>query len=73
MGEVIVDPEGQRQDVGQVGHCQVNHEDHRLGVLAVEIQGGGNKVVILTSPLIFGTSTSVRVAVSTSFTAEKCV
>lgn len=36
VGEVVVDPQGQRQDMGQVGHCQVDHEDHRLGVLAVE-------------------------------------
>lgn len=34
--EVVVDPEGQGQDVGQVGHRQVDHEDHRLGLLAVE-------------------------------------
>lgn len=36
VGEVVVDPEGQRQDLGQVSHRQVDHEDHSLGVLAVE-------------------------------------
>lgn len=36
MIEVIVDPEGQREDVGQVCHRQVYHEDHRLGLLTVE-------------------------------------
>lgn len=31
--EVIINPEGQREDVGQVRQRQVDHEDHRLGVL----------------------------------------
>ncbi len=38
--EVIINPEGQGKDVGQVGQCQVYHEDHRLGLLAVELTHG---------------------------------
>lgn len=36
MREIIIDPEGQREDVGQVCDRQVYHEDHRLGLLAVK-------------------------------------
>lgn len=34
--EVIIDPERQREDVGQVSQSQVYHEDHCFGLLTVE-------------------------------------
>lgn len=34
--EVIINPEGQREDVCQVSNRQVYHEDHSLGLLTVE-------------------------------------
>lgn len=40
MCEVIINPEGQREDVGQVCQGQVYHEDHRLGLLTVEQHAG---------------------------------
>lgn len=39
--EVIINPEGQREDVGQVSYCQVYHEDHCLGLLTVELTCSG--------------------------------
>lgn len=33
MCEVIINPEGQREGVGQIRQRHVDHEDHRLGVL----------------------------------------
>lgn len=41
MCEVIVNPEGQREDVGQICQRQVDHEDHRFGVLTGGKTGSG--------------------------------
>lgn len=45
MSEVVIDPQRQRQDVGQVCERQVYHEDHRFGlftdVSTEDPQGGG--------------------------------
>lgn len=34
--KVVINPEGQREDVGQIRQRQVDHEDHRFGVLTGE-------------------------------------
>lgn len=36
VADVIINPEGQRENVGQVCQRQVYHEDHCLGLLTVE-------------------------------------
>lgn len=41
MCEVIINPEGQRQDVGQIRQRQVDHEDHRFGVFTGERDAAG--------------------------------
>ena len=44
VGEVVVDPERQREDMGQVCQGQVNHEDHCLGLLSVGLEREGRSL-----------------------------